>query len=302
MTPKFNNPQTEAERSRKYRERHRTKPKTAPLTSDERDKRRDDKQFNFKEVRLHLVSCVTNEHCLEAEGFSFKYRPRKEDIYYNFSGIDYKEDILNIGYQGLNYYKKGRKSVFYQIIKYRKTYPKIIIIDERTPEQKQYKDLTYTQGSILHLANKEGWNIVNECEKHDYSVSSPFDTHRTKREIFIDDTKNPFNNNKYFPGIEDERLFTDISGIEEEEELIAVMREALNLPYKDCVKIIGTEALEDYLDGMNNVQRIGRDVRNRLLLHKTNKHCWENPCLVNNSWKTAKELSYVEIIPKIVKP
>ena len=202
-----------AAKQKAYRDRHRTKPKTAPLTSDERDKRREDKLFNFTEVRLHLIYCNYNdEYDLRENGFNFKYRPKREDIYFNFYEIDTKEDYVGINSPGVYYFYRGQQNILDKIEGYVKQYPTVKVLDERTPEQIQFKTIPKDErGSIIYRATgKEANYIIKQCKKHPYSFSYPPDYPEeemlTRKQQFDEETKNPFNNNSYFPGIEEERL------------------------------------------------------------------------------------------------
>lgn len=290
MTTKIHS--NNADRQKAYRERNRIHPKHKALTVNERAKKREDKLFNFKEVRLHLVCSSINEHSLGEEGFSFRYRPKKEDIYFNFSGMEYKEDTLIIGGHGLAYYEKGRKGIFYKIIKYRNQFPYVKIIDERTTEQRRFMPYDYKGSMLIHKANKEGWKIVDECKKYPGCGDFP-GCKLTLREIFNEDTHNPFSNDKYFPGIEDKRLLEDFSCIVDEEELISVMRTALKLTYRECVDIINDEALKDYMDGMNGVQSCDRNLYNRNLLYEITK-----PQIIEEYSKIVREKGFFSVEEK----
>lgn len=202
-------PKSNAERQRDYKEKHRTKPKTIPLTQAQRDKRREDKQFDFNEVRLHLVYEINlHKHCLREDGFSFRYRPKKEDIYFNFDGIDTKDDYLEIFVNGGYYYEKGQQGFLNKIQDYIKKYPYVIVLDERTEDQKCFKAISKDErGSIMYRKyGKEACNIVRQCRKHPRIECTPDECNLTWEEYFNEDTKNPFKNNIYFAGIEEERL------------------------------------------------------------------------------------------------
>ena len=197
-----------AAKQKAYRERNQTTPKKPILTQQQKDKRREDKLFNFAEVRLHLIYCNYNdEYDLRENGFNFKYRPKREDIYFNFYEIDTKEDYLLINSPGVFCFFRGQQNILDKIDEYVKQYPTVKVIDERTPDQIQFKPIPEDRYGdvIFRETGKEANYIIIQCKKHPYSVCRESDE-RTQEQLFIEETKNPFNNNKYFPGIEEERL------------------------------------------------------------------------------------------------
>ena len=185
---------TNAEKCSMYRDRKKASSnKEKPNTEAERSKGYRERKTTFDVVQLHLISneCEKQENV----NFSFESRPHKEDIYFNFSGIEYFQDMYIISPNGVIREIKSAPFHMERIHEYAKKHSEIEICDDidiqkEMEKENYYKEIPWSEDHATLVTNskQEAEKISNLCSKYMYAMDIegmlkyPFNTN-TRKEI-----------------------------------------------------------------------------------------------------------------------
>lgn len=150
-------------------ERKRRDAKIKPKTAAERKRAQVSREINFDNVNLHLIS---DKNIISGEvNFRFESKPHKEDIYFNFYGLDYYHDVYEISPSGNIQVHKSKPYWMGLIRNYIKENPTVKIIDKCRIEKK-YEEVPWSVSHYRIIVNDEKTanKISDLCRRYCYAM------------------------------------------------------------------------------------------------------------------------------------